>query len=131
MNAQVLPIGFGEHDRCRIAVHYLADAGGYGAQQLLKIQVRYDLVCQIEDQLQAVLRLLRKVKVRGGINRQCKLVSYKTEKLQVLFGVGVRTCASNFQHSQPSATAGKGQRTGGANAEIGEELAMLRKLGFA
>jgi hypothetical protein len=112
-------------------VHYLPDACGYGAEQLLKIQIRNDLVGQVENQLKAVLRLLRKVEVGGGVNRECELISYKTEELEIVFGVGVCTSASNFQHSQPTVTASQGQRAGGADAEFGEELTMLRKLSFA
>ena len=62
------PSGSGKHDRGSITAHDPANTRRDGSQQFLKIQVRDDLVGEIKDELQPILRLPRQVEVHGSID---------------------------------------------------------------
>ena len=70
-------------------MHYLANARRRDMQEFVKLKVRYDLVIQIENQLQLIFYALRYAEILCRVDREADLIGNQTEETNFFFVVGI------------------------------------------
>ena len=65
-----------------------------------ELEVRHDLIGQVEDQFESILYLLRDEEVHGSVDRQADLLGDQAKKGDLLLVIGVRISTAEGQHAQ-------------------------------
>jgi hypothetical protein len=87
-------------------MHNATHAPRSRVEEIVKLQVGYNLIVQVENELKLVLHSLGYEEIHGSVDREADLIRNQAEKTNFLFVVSTRIKSAQAQYSEPARLSG-------------------------